>query len=376
MHHSRRRALLRGLATSATLGAASRTAASPGTDATEPVSAEARARPGHRLRFPRDHGAHPAFRIEWWYITGWLDTASGPLGYQITFFRARTPYTEADPGRFAPRQLLMAHAALADPAVGRLLHEQQAWRVGRLARVASDDTRIALPGWSLTRNAADRYEALVETPALAFALEFESREPPVLQGDAGYSRKGPDDAQASYYYSRPALRARGTVRTGARTRKASGSGWLDHEWSSALLPDGAVGWDWTGIALDDGASLVAFRLRTSAGTAVHAYGRVRSRDGITRDAVPHFEPRRWWTSPRTGIAWPVQWRLVMNERTVLLAPLFDDQELDARASTGTIYWEGAVRATDPGGRPLGRGYLELTGYGDPLETGPAPPATD
>lgn len=341
--------------------------------------------PGHRLAFPHDHGMHPDFRIEWWYITGWLDAAArgaagagrrgdhfgprddvGPYGFQITFFRVRTRHALDNPSRFAPRQLLLAHAAIADPALGRLRHDQQAWRTGELATVAAGDTAIELPGWRLLRNVDDTYLAEVDTGDFGYSLRLHPSAPPLPQGDGGYSRKGPRPEQASYYYSRPGLRAEGTLRMGDREYDVRGSGWLDHEWSSELMPEAAVGWDWTGINLDDGGSLLAFRLRDVRGGAVHSHGRLRDRHGDVLDAPPVFSPRRFWESPRTGIRYPVEWIVTLGDKSFVLRPLFDDQELDARGSSGTVYWEGAVTASLDG-HIVGRGYLELTGYGTPIE---------
>jgi predicted secreted hydrolase len=167
----------------------------------------------------------------------------------------------------------------------------------------------------------------------------------VPQGQNGFSRKGYRPQEASYYYSRPHLAVSGR----ADGRQVSGSAWLDHEWSSAYLAPEAEGWDWTGINLFDGGSLMAFRMRARKGGVHHAPpGTV-------------FTPIRTWQSPRTGVRYPVE----MEVNGLRLVPLMDDQELDARASTGTIYWEGAVRAYS-GSREVGRGYLELTGYWKPM----------
>lgn len=339
---------------------------------------------GHRLAFPRDHGMHPHFRIEWWYITGWLEAQAragsegrgeggrapadgpGPYGFQITFFRVRTHHSRDNPSRFAPRQLLLAHAAIADPALGRLRHDQEAWRAGELATVAAGDTAIVLPGWRLARDADDSYRAEVTAADFGYELRLTPSAPPLPQGEGGYSRKGPRPEQASYYYSRPWLRAEGVLRIEGREHAVRGSGWLDHEWSSELMPEAAIGWDWTGINLDDGGSLLAFRLRDEHGGAVHAHGRLRDRQGHIVDDRPVFTPRRHWESPRTGIRYPVEWTISIGDKSIVLRPLFDDQELDARASSGTVYWEGAVTAS-LGGRIVGRGYLELTGYGTPID---------
>jgi predicted secreted hydrolase len=193
---------------------------------------------------------------------------------------------------------------------------------------------------------------------------------PVVQGDGGYSRKGPLPEQASYYYSRPQLAVSGqlTLAAPARQHQVNGVGWLDHEWSSQLLDPRARGWDWVGLNLDDGSALMAFRIRGVDGAAIWAGGSLRDAAGVQRTFRPgeiRFEPLRQWTSPRTRIAFPVAMRVTAGEWVLDLAPLLDDQELDSRLSTGAIYWEGAVAASRSG-RSVGRGYLELTGYGERL----------
>jgi predicted secreted hydrolase len=325
---------------------------------------------GVALAFPRDHGSHPAFRTEWWYITGWVrDARERDFGVQITFFRVRPGVAEHSASRFAPTQLLFAHAAIADPVLGRLRHDQRAARAGfELAQAAEHTTDVAIGDWSL-RLAGDTYAANVVARDFAFALTFTAREPPLLQGEAGVSRKGPADAQASFYYSRPHLSTRGTLTLGSEVVPVTGTSWLDHEWSSEILATGVRGWDWTGINLDDGGALMAFVLRGKDGTDYWAGGTLRSATGVQRILTPRevrFMPLRHWRSPRTGASYPVAMRVHAGEMTLELAPLIDDQELDSRSSVGAIYWEGAVRATS-GGRPAGRGYLELTGYAGALK---------
>jgi len=304
---------------------------------------------GRRLRFPRDHGAHSDYRTEWWYATGWLERGGAPLGFQVTFFRARPPWTSDNPSRFAPHQLIFAHAAIADPTVGHLRHDERAAREAfELAGAASATTEAWVDDWGL-RLAGDTYRAHIPARQFALALELKAPGAPVLQGAAGFSRKGPLRGQASYYYSRPQLAVSGTL-DGVPVR---GTAWLDHEWSSQYLAPQAAGWDWCGINLADGRSLMAFRIRAKAGGVFYAA------PGVA------FTPLRTWRSPRTGIEYPVAMRVESGGEAYDLEPLMDDQELDARASTGNVYWEGAVRALR-GGREAGRGYLELTGYGEPL----------
>jgi predicted secreted hydrolase len=330
----------------------------------------AEVRAGTPLQFPRDHGAHPAYRTEWWYITGWVqDQAGNPFGIQVTFFRNRPGLQEDNPSAFAPKQLLFAHAAVADPAVGRLLHAQRASRAGLgLAFAETATTRVQIDEWSLALDPAG-YAARIVADQLELMCTFTPAQPVLLQGQDGYSRKGPRPLQASYYYSRPHLAVRGTLRTRRAAASVSGSAWLDHEWSSEYLDPGAAGWDWTGINFDDGAALMAFRIRGKRGPVLWAGGSHRAPDGRLQRFEPGdvvFEPLRKWRSPRTGVEYPVAMRLRVRGRTFELLPLMDDQELDTRASTGTIYWEGAVSAGS-GGTQAGRGYLELTGYWEPLK---------
>jgi predicted secreted hydrolase len=326
--------------------------------------------PGYALQFPRDHGAHPAFRTEWWYVTGWLATEERrECGFQITFFRNRPRIAEGSPSAFAPRQLLFAHAALADPREGRLKHDQRAARAGfGLAEAREHDTDVWVDDWSL-KGTPDGCVARIPARDFALELSFSAAQPILLQGDRGYSRKGPLPEQASYYYSRPQLAVAGTIARGARAERVSGRAWLDHEWSSEVMAPEATGWDWTGINLADGGALMAFRMRGRDGGAFWAGGALRGADGRLRTFTPGeigFEPLRHWRSPRTEVGYPVAMRVRAGDLVLDLRPLMDDQELDSRASTGTIYWEGAVRA-QANGRIVGAGYLELTGYWKPLK---------
>jgi predicted secreted hydrolase len=316
------------------------------------------------MQFPRDEGSHPSFRIEWWYITGWLNEATDPLGFQITFFRARPDLKHDNPSAFAPRQILVAHAALSDPALGRLVHAQRAARAGfDLADAEMGRTRVWIDGWMLQQTGTT-YQARIPARELALELAFDATQPPFRQGRDGYSRKGPARESASYYYSLPHLKVRGSVSRAGKAVPVTGSAWLDHEWSSQYMEEEAVGWDWIGINLAGGAALMAFRMRAHNGATRWAGGALRRADGSVRVLAPgdiRFTPRRDWRSPRTGTTYPVSWLISAGDLELTIEPLFDDQEHDTRASSGTIYWEGAVRALR-GGKPAGLGYLELTGY--------------
>jgi predicted secreted hydrolase len=335
--------------------------------AAAPDYASVTARP---LTFPADFGSHPDFRTEWWYVTGWLKTRQGdPLGFQITFFRSKPATDAANPSAFAPRQLLIAHCALSDPKRGRLWQDQRIRRAGmQLAEAAEGDTNVWIERWSLKRQDG-KYVAQIDAEDFSLDLALTETQAVLLNGEAGISRKGPLPQAASYYYSLPHLKVTGRIsRKGAKS-EVSGEAWFDHEWSSEYLEPQAIGWDWIGINLDDGAALMAFRIRGPQEEQRWAGGTYRSGDGqvqILQPADIEFRARRQWTSPRTGTSYPVEWSVRVGLRKIDLKPLLDDQENDTRLSTGAIYWEGAVSAYEQR-RLIGRGYLELTGYGERLQ---------
>jgi len=335
----------------------------------------------HQLEFPRDFGAHPDYRIEWWYLTGLLDAPRGSqrprLGIQLTFFRARPPIDPANPSQFAAHQLVLAHAAIADPLRGALLHEERIARVGfGIAAVSAVDTEIEIDRWRLARDPAHGvYRGRAQAAQFTLELIATPTQAPLLQGEHGFSRKAPYDsasAAASIYYSEPQLVLQAQVSVDGDDQTRTGRGWLDHEWTSTLLPPHAAGWDWAGFNLDDGTALTAFRIRHAA-TGSHdeswfAYASLRAPGRPLRTFAPsqvRFEPLQNWTSPRTRASYPVAQRILVGARRFETRPLMPDQELDARTSSGIAYWEGASDLLEDG-RTIGRGYLELTGYAGPV----------
>jgi predicted secreted hydrolase len=365
-------------------------AAGPGpAAAVAPVAPVAR---GRVLQFPRDHGAHPDARTEWWYVTGWLappdaldavqaGRADPTLGFQVTFFRSRTDLAPGHPSRFAAHQLLFAHLAVTDlrrPEIARLRHDQRIARAGfGIAQASADDTRIRLGDWSMAREdgsapGASRYriEARSEPARLAAQWQLDTTQPLLLQGDRGFSRKGPLEDQASHYYSQPQLAVTGRVRLDDTALPVVGTAWLDHEWSETLLAPQAVGWDWIGMNLFDGTALTAFRLRRADGTALWAGGSVRRVGGITTAFDANdvtFAPGRRWRSPSSAADYPVVWQLRCPAGAFSVRALLDAQELDSRGNTGAIYWEGLSELLDDRGRRVGLGYLEMTGYAGRLQ---------
>jgi predicted secreted hydrolase len=335
------------------------------------------------LRFPQDLGSHPEHAIEWWYVTGQLQAAQRPYGFQLTFFRSRVPATQGMRSHFAAKQLIFAHAAVTDLGAGKLVHDQRIARASGapqvdLASASSEDTHIQLGDWSLQRQ-ADGYQAKVNAKAFSFALALKETQPMLLQGEQGWSRKGPQPTQASWYYSLPQLDVHGSLVLAGQSMAVQGRAWLDHEWSQSLMHADAVGWDWIGMNLQDGSALTAFRLRSKSGTALWAGGSFRAASQTQAEVfAPEdvvFQPERSWTSPSSAASYPVQWAVRIRRQkdgapiwqVVTVRALIDNQELDSRQSTGAIYWEGLSELLDAKGQVIGRGYLEMTGYASPIK---------
>ena len=346
---------------------------SSGQEAGGAVTAEGwrQAAPGHVWRFPRDHGSHPEYRIEWWYYTGNLASDRGRrLGYQVTFFRVGVDPVPENPSRWAVRDLHMAHLAVTDLETGRHLFGERLDRGGlgwagarpETLDVWNGDWRASLDGGGHRLEVVDR--------SFGVDLRLEPGKGPTLHGENGLSRKGPSAGNASQYYSMTRMPTTGRVRLDDAWIAVTGASWMDHEFGTTFLEPGQVGWDWFSLQLEDDADLMVFQLRRadgrpdvhSAGTWVDSGGEATA---LLRGDV-RLVPGRRWMSSASGAAYPVEWRVEVPGREAELAvtAALDAQELDTAASTGVTYWEGAVTVTGRvGGRQVrGRGYLEMTGY--------------
>jgi predicted secreted hydrolase len=337
----------------------------------------AHALPARILSFPRDHGAHDDFRTEWWYITGYGSDGQRDVGYQVTFFRSRVEATQNMQSKFAAKQLLFAHAAVTDVQGKKLLHDQRIARAGfGIAQASELDTQVKLRDWQLQRSAATGvYSAKIKARDFAIDLQFTPQQPLLLQGKNGLSRKGPEEKQASYYYSQPQLQASGSITLGGQ-RITLGAGpasprtaaWLDHEWSQELLHPEAVGWDWIGMNLFDGSALTAFQLRKKDGRALWTGGSFRATSSsglqtfIAQPGEVQFQAIKGWASPLTGAKYPIQWLVRTPADYYTVKAVIPNQELDSRSSTGAVYWEGLSDLFDSNDKHVGRGYLEMTGY--------------
>ena len=314
--------------------------------------------------FPEDHGAHPDYRSEWWYLTCTLAAGDGRrFGAQFTLFRqglvARPP--TANPWRSG--QVYLAHLALTDVAAGRH-YEHARWARGHpmLAGAESRPFSVWMEDWRLFSTGEEFVPLSLAARAddFALALEVHAGKPWVAQGEAGLSRKG--KGEASYYYSFPRLKVSGSLETGGRDVTVQGLGWLDREWSTSVLSPAHRGWDWFGLHLDDGSDVMVFRLRRHDGTrdpfdAGLRVGEDGERTALDRDDFELTVTRTW--RDVEGIEWPVAWRLEgLADEPWRIEAVLNDQRMD----TTIVYWEGLVDVRDAHGARLGEGYMELTGY--------------
>lgn len=336
------------------------------------VSGFARALEPRAFRFPADHGPHPDYRNEWWYLTGNLVTTAGRrFGYQVTFFRiALAPpdsRTQTRRSEWATRQVWMAHVALSD-AENRRHEERERFARGALglAGARAEPFRVWLEDWQLQASGAgdgQSWELQIQTDRFSFEFTLEPLKPIVLQGDAGLSQKSAERGNASFYYSMPRLMTRGQIRLGDQALEVSGLSWLDREWSTSALGEEQAGWDWFALQLHDGRDLMYYRLRRKdGGPDPHSGGILVDPDGSGRRLGPAdaaLQPQRWWRSA-DGARYPVAWRLQLSAGPDFsIEAVFDDQRMD----TSVTYWEGMVDVFDAQtGEGAGRGYLELAGY--------------
>jgi predicted secreted hydrolase len=338
-----------------------------------PAAGFARALAPRPFAFPHDHGPHPDFRTEWWYWTGNLLAPSGRhFGFQLTFFRAAlAPATPPRQSAWATNQVYLAHFALTDTRSERFRSWSRTSRAALdLAGATGEPFRVWVGDWEARSEGPSVFpmRLRVGDEDVSVDLWLGGGKPLVLQGEQGLSRKGPEPGNASYYYSFTRMPARGVVRVRGERLDVEGLAWMDREWSTSALGGDLAGWDWFAIQLEDGRDLMFYQLRRrdgrpaewSAGVMVDAKGQTRA----LASTDVRVETRGTWRSPRSGVAYPVGWRLtdLRDGLTLELEPRLPDQELDVSPR----YWEGAVKVRGLAGSRtvLGSGYVELVGYGE------------
>lgn len=355
------------------------TLAAAQTPATPRTTAEGFAvpQPGHVFTFPRDHGSHPEFKIEWWYLTGHLFAADGRrFGFQATFFR------QAAPDR--SQHLHLAHMALIDVQTKRFLHQERLNRTGWDANTAEATLDLHNGPWSLrlTDPATERLQLEGGIHADArFSFTLTPAKPLVVFGENSVSRKGAAPTAASYYLTFSRLNLTGQLQLGSatdpraapETLAVTGQAWMDHEISSSQLDTDQVGWDWVSVQLKDGREFMLYRLRRRDGSADPA----STLQWVNANGRPTKAPYTWtvdtqWKSPHTTSVYPSRVRLATTppgepaEQVYTLEPLAADQELPGKLG-GVPYWEGACRVLDARGNEVGSAYMELTGYAKDLK---------
>ncbi|MBW4530784.1 MAG: hypothetical protein KME02_08875 [Aphanothece saxicola GSE-SYN-MK-01-06B] len=341
----------------------------------------ARALTPRHWRFPADFGAHPDHQTEWWYYTGNLETEAGrAFGYQFTIFRQalvpEAPPAQASGGRgsaWRTPQVYSAHFTVSDIATETFLQEERFARGALgLAGAEADPYAVWLNDWRISAEGSDRVRLRASTGAMAIDLTLRQSRPPVLQGQDGLSRKGPEAGNASHYYSLVQQPTEGTITVAGRDHAVHGVSWKDHEFSTSVLSPGTVGWDWFSAQFEDGSALMLYGLRREdGGKEPFSGGRwIEGNHEVELDAEDYdLTVTSTWRSPRSGASYPAAWTLAIPrlDLELVITPQMADQELSTASAT---YWEGALRyGGHRGDRPVrGRGYGELTGYADRLDS--------
>jgi len=329
--------------------------------------------PGYRYNFPRDHFDHPDYQTEWWYYTGNLHTSTGRrYGFELVFFRlgqsesARSPETALDRSAWRADNLYLAHLALTDIDGRRFQSWQRLNRAGPgIAGASFEQARVWNGNWRADWNTESDVQTLSAVEdGIRLQLRCTPRKPPVIHGENGVSRTGDAPGKASYYVSFTRMAVDGSLNGEAVT----GIAWMDHEWFSGLLEASQRGWNWFSIQLDDSTELMLFQIQRmdgsvdphSSGTFVDPAGRATPLAGSDFD----LRPLAYWTSPKTGARYPVKWHISVPSHRLEIdcAAAVADQELTSE-SPAPSYWEGAVTYR---GSTAGVGYLEMTGYAQPL----------
>lgn len=333
--------------------------------ALQPQREFAQVRTPREWRFPRDHGRHEAFQTEWWYYTGNLHGEDGRhFGYQLTFFRnALMMEAPKRASQWAFREGYVAHFTLTDIAQQKFYYDQRMARGALgLAGAANDSLAVHVGAWSaVAKEGAMHLQAQSDFGSIALALHPTCEL--VLHGEQGLVRKGANAGEASYYYSWPFLQTRGSVQLGAEAMNVEGVSWMDHEFFSTPKASEVAGWDWFSLHLSDSCAIMLYRLRDAAGAlSKFSSGTLMVR---SKSETVSFEatPREWWRSAKTGVRYPILWDLKVAGYDLRITATVREQELDARMTTGVIYWEGYVVVSgNREGQPItGMGYLEMTG---------------
>ena len=343
--------------------------------------------PGRQFVFPRDHGSHPEFAIEWWYVTGHLfGTNAARYGFQATFFRRalappNSTHSSTSPA-FRNDQIYLAHATLTDQTAGTFRFQERLNRAGWDADSATNTLALRNGNWLLrllpensTGTTALQLQLTVGAD-VALTLELVPRKPQVIFGTNSVSRKAADPAAASHYLTFPRLAATGTLTLGETNQSVTGEAWMDHEFSTSQVGAGQVGWDWLSIQFFDHREIMAYRMRRTDG-ATDPFSTLAWVD--TKGTIGHVGPDRFqwttlakWHSPKSGADYPTSVRLTAfnpatgKQETFTIEPVVANQELAGQAG-GISYWEGACRVRDEAGKEIGRAYLELTGYAQSLK---------
>jgi predicted secreted hydrolase len=343
-----------------------------------------RALPGRIFSFPQDHFSHPEFKTEWWYYSGHLySQEKKSFGYQLTFFRTGLNRdTKQRKSKWSIQDIYFAHLAITDESKKKFEYLEKISRgsleeAGAIPYKTGEKTfRIWIEGWSVEGSGPGMQNHSLKAGNRNFGIDLmlTPEKNPVIHGQNGISQKAEGEGYASHYYSISRLKTEGKIFLQDKEIPVQGMSWMDHEFGSSQLREYQVGWDWFSIQLDNGTELMLYQIRRkdgkvdpySSGTIIFPNGTHQhlSNKEFRIEVLDH------WKSPKSEAIYPSKWRVKVpgHKIELTISPTVKDQELITRESTRVTYWEGSVKVdgkyqNDPA---KGMGYVELTGYAEPL----------
>jgi predicted secreted hydrolase len=348
-----------------------------------------RALPGKVFSFPQDHFSHPEFKTEWWYYSGHLQSLGDDkksFGYQLTFFRTGlTRETKNQKSKWSIRDLYFAHLAITDESKKKFEYREKISRgslgeAGALPFKKEEKTfRIWIEDWSIEGKGPGMQNHSLKAGDKFFGIELmlTPEKNPIIHGQNGISQKAEGEGYASHYYSIPRLKTEGKIFLQNKKIFVQGITWMDHEFGSSQLREYQVGWDWFSIQLDQGMELMFYQIRHRDGKIdPYSSGSIIFLDGTHQHLLKkefQIDVLDHWKNSKSGAIYPSKWKIKVPDHQIdlTLSPTVKDQELITKESTRVTYWEGSVKIEGKYQKKSikGMGYVELTGYAEPLSKG-------
>ncbi|MEM7343514.1 MAG: lipocalin-like domain-containing protein [Chloroflexota bacterium] len=313
------------------------------------------------ITFPKDFGAHPAYKTESWAYYGQLvDEQGNRYGLQFSIFRfGLTPGITQRASEWSTNQIYVASFSLTQVSDQTFTQAERFSRGNnRLAGVETNPYRVWLEDWSVSEIGPDTFQINIRTPTISLDVQMTPTKPAILP--TAQSLLNPEEG---YAYTLSSNSTTGTITVGGEPISVTGHLWHHHRWGKLEnLTQEELGWDWFSLSLDNNQELTYFATRRQDGTPNPDSIEIILIDekGVPKRLSPaaiSLTSSSQWESLRTQAQYPTSWTLDIPDEGLKLSitPTLVDQELDGLAPR----WVGLVTVE---GTSTGHGYIELTGY--------------